>query len=70
VAEIDDHEGLREVLGKHTRFGVGNGEPLHIPNPKWDRAVESHPFGYAQGRLWRKVRARMGLPGLAFVLVT
>jgi hypothetical protein len=30
--------------------------------PKGDGAVESHPFDSAQGRLFRKVRGRMGHP--------
>jgi hypothetical protein len=31
-------------------------------NPKRDGTVESHPFDSAQGRLFRKVRGRMGHP--------
>ena len=31
-------------------------------NPKRETVVESHPFGFAQGRLLRKGRARMGHP--------
>jgi len=30
--------------------------------PKRDGTVESHPFDSAQGRLFRKVRGRMGHP--------
>jgi hypothetical protein len=30
--------------------------------PKRDGTVESHPFDSAQGRLFRKVRRRMGHP--------
>jgi hypothetical protein len=33
-----------------------------MPNPKRDGTVESHPFDSAQGRLFRKVRGRMGHP--------
>jgi hypothetical protein len=34
-------------------------------NPKRDGTVESHPFDSAQGRLFRKVRGRMGHPRFA-----
>ena len=45
-----------------------SGKPLRHPkimcyaNPKGDGSLESRPFGFAQGRLLRTERARMGHP--------
>src|SRR5208282_2402814 len=37
--------------------------------PSLSATVESHPFGFAQGRLLRKQRARMGHPSFVFLLL-
>src|ERR1700676_3322617 len=48
---------LREVHAPLSMTGLRGGK-----NPKRETVVESHPFGFAQRRLLRKGRARMGHP--------
>jgi hypothetical protein len=49
------------------RLSAAHPRIIMLHHPKGDDSVESHPFGFAQGRLLRTERARMGHLGYEFV---